>query len=130
MAYFRDHGALLRMHLREVPQLLVSDEGGEQAVRLRCQRDRIVDSIARALADAVARGEVRGVPATPTAHVAFGTLMGHLAHASAPEAEGSGCGVGEAEAARFLTDLLFDGLRTVVPPAGGPPPFVSKAPLA
>jgi AcrR family transcriptional regulator len=122
MAYFRDHGALLRMHLREVPQLLLSEEGGEQAVQLRCQRDRIVDAIARALADAVARGEVRRVPVKPTAHVAFGTLIGHLAHTSAPGADASGCGVGAAEAARFLTDLLFDGLRPDVPPAAVPPP--------
>ena len=124
---FRDR-YLLRMHLREVPVLLVSAEGGEQAARLRCQRDQIVGSIARALADAVARGEVRDVPVYPTAHVAFGILMGHLYHASAPQADGSGCGVEASDAARFLTDLLFDGLRPAVPSADRLQPLVSGIP--
>ncbi|HEX9950492.1 MAG TPA: TetR/AcrR family transcriptional regulator [Rubricoccaceae bacterium] len=126
MGYFREHGDLLRMHLREVPVLLVSAEGGEQAAQLRCQRDQIVGSIAQALADAVSRGEVRDIPVIPTAHVAFGTLMGHLYHASAPGDGASGCDVGDAEAARFLTDLLFDGLRADASSDDGRP-FTSNA---
>jgi AcrR family transcriptional regulator len=119
MAYFQDNADLLRMHLREVPVLLVSEEGGEQAVLLRHQRDQIVGSIARALADAVARGEVRDVPIKPTAHVAFGTLMGHLYHACSPAAGGAGCDVSSTDAAHFLTGLLFDGLRPDAAGSGG-----------
>ncbi|HEX8385061.1 MAG TPA: TetR/AcrR family transcriptional regulator [Rubricoccaceae bacterium] len=115
LAYFQENADLLRMHLREVPVLLVSAEGGEQAAQLRCQRDQIVDAIADALTDAVARGEARDLPVKPAAHVAFGTLMGHLYHASAPPPDGPACGVGPADAARFLTDLLFDGLGPGAP---------------
>ncbi len=103
--YFRANADLLRVHLREVPQLLVSDDG-EQAERLRAQRDRIETAIAAPLAAAIAAGEVRAVPVGPTAHVLFGVLMGFLHSTSAPCAAAPP----PADAADFLTSLLFDGL--------------------
>ena len=123
MAYFHAHRDLLRVHLREVPRLLVSDEGGSQADQLRVQRDRIVDVIARALAAAVAAGEARPVPTVATAHVALGLLMGYLHHpgpecvldapAGGDGADGSLASI--PASAEFLTRLLFDGLLPAGP---------------
>lgn len=109
-AYFRDNADLLRVHLREVPQLLVSDDDGSQARRLREQRNRIVTAIADALGAAVEAGHVRAVPVHATAHVLFGVLMGVL------QTTASTCTVLQTDArsacdvADFLTTLLFDGL--------------------
>lgn len=104
-AYFQANADLLRVHLREVPQLLVADDGA-QAARLRAQRDRIVDAIAERLTAAVDAGEVRAVPVGPTAHVLLGVLTRFL-HTTVAT-----CAVGPPpdDIAAFLTDLLFDGL--------------------
>lgn len=104
--YFRLHADLLRVHLREVPQLLLSDDDGTQASRLRAQRDQIVGVVARRLEAAIAAGEVRPLPVVPTAHVLLGVLMGALhqpgaACAAVPDPD---------ETAALLTALLFDGL--------------------
>lgn len=118
MAYFHAHGDLLRVHIREVPQLLVSDEAGAQGDRLRVQSDRIVDAIARPLADAVEAGELRPVPLRATANVMWAVLLSHIhrslamCHVDPSEAEDRH---GEANAP-FLTDLLFEGL--LAPPRG------------
>lgn len=105
-AYFQGNADLLRVHLREVPQLLVSDDDGSQATLLREQRDRIVGAIAAPLGAAVAAGDLRAVPVQPTAHVLFGVLMGVFHQTSAVCA----AGLGPQETADFLTALLFDGL--------------------
>ena len=104
--YFQSNADLLRVHLREVPQLLISDDDGSQATRLREQRDRIVSAIAEPLGAAIEAGQVRPIPARPTAHVLLGVLMG-VFHQT-----GAVCvaGPGPHETADFLTALLFDGL--------------------
>ncbi|HLA62779.1 MAG TPA: helix-turn-helix domain-containing protein, partial [Rhodothermales bacterium] len=56
-AYFEQHRDLLFVHLREVPQLLLSAGGGEAAARLRAQRNRLVETMVPALEGAMARGE-------------------------------------------------------------------------
>ena len=65
----------------------------------------------------MARGEIRRLPAAITAHVVFMTMMGYLFRFSAgrcpwpgapemPQAEDTD----PADAAAYLTTLLFDGL--------------------
>lgn len=110
MAYFHAHRDLLRVHIREVPQLLVSDEGGGQARQLRVRSDRIVEAIARPLAAAVEAGELRPVPVHAAATAMWAVLLSHIHQSVARCPAGPGGLEGEA-AARFLTDLLFDGLQ-------------------
>ncbi|MDT0630806.1 TetR/AcrR family transcriptional regulator [Rubrivirga sp. S365] len=115
-AYFEAHRDLLRVHLREVPQLLAAGGEGEQAEALRARRDGLVEALVPPIERAVARGELRPVPARLTAHVAFGALIGTLiqtvdACAAPPRSGGPDAGgPGAGGVADYLTALLFDGV--------------------
>ncbi len=113
VAYFEAHRDMLRVHLREVPQLLAAGSEGEQAEALRQRRDGLVEALVPPIERAIAKGELREVPALLTAHVAFGTLIGTLIRTvdGCPDAPP----VPADEVADYLTALLFDGIAM---PAG------------
>ena len=116
-AYFERHRDLLLVHLREVPQLLLTTEGSEQTARLRAQRNRLIETLVPPLESAMARGEIRSVPAALTAHIAFTALLGYLFRSSTSRCPWLGWGhpkdpqPGPDEASAYLTSLVFDGLR-------------------
>ena len=114
VAYFEAHRDLLRVHLREVPQLLAARGEGEQAEALRARRDGLIEALVPPIEQAIASGELRPVPARLTAHVAFGTMIGTLIRtvdecSDAATTDASGV-------ADYLTALLFDGVAAS--PAG------------
>ncbi len=115
-SYFERHRDLLFVHLRDVPQLVMSGEGGEVVERLRNQRLRLIEMLVPALEGAMARGEIRRLPAAVTAHVVFMTLMGYLFRFTAGNCPWPGAPEtpipeqDPADVAAYLTTLLFDGL--------------------
>src|SRR5690606_13858025 len=119
----RQH-ALFLLHLREVPRLLLEDDA--HAPRLQARRDRLVEALVPPLEAAMARGEVRAMPARLTAHLCFTALLGYLFQTCAD----ARCGRAPhpprpSEVAAHLTTFLFDGLdaarmhRNDAPSVGG-----------
>ncbi len=108
-AYFERHHDLFLLHLREVPRLLLEDDA--HAGRLQTRRDRLVEALVPGLEAAMARGEVRPLPARLTAHLCFTALLGYLFQTCADARCGRQARPAlPAEVAEHLTALLFDGL--------------------
>ncbi len=110
-AYFEQHLDHFVLHLRDVPRLVFSAEGAEQAVRLRARRQRLALALVPSIQAAIERGELRRVPSEMAAQFCFTALLGYLfqacdiagpapADAVHPTSEGLG----------QLVTLVLDGL--------------------
>jgi AcrR family transcriptional regulator len=109
-AYFERHHDLFVLHLREVPRLLL-EEGDAHTGRLQARRDRLVEALVPPLEAAMARGEVRRMPARLTAHLCFTALLGYLFQTCADaRCRRRARPARPAKVAEHLTALLFDGL--------------------
>ena len=115
--YFAEHLDHLVLHLRDVPRLLLSAEGVEQAARLRRRRDRFVMQLGPPIETAIARGEIRRVPTETVAHFCFAGLLSYLFQTCAV----SGATPLEVSPSRCegVVSLVFDGLAVPSAPATG-----------
>jgi len=105
-SYFAEHLDHLVLHLRDVPRLVFSAEGVEQAVLLKERRRRLVAALVPPIEAAAARGEIRAVPAEMAAQFCFSALLSylfqtcHVDDRPGPEVKG----------VSQLVALVFDGL--------------------
>jgi TetR/AcrR family transcriptional regulator, repressor of fatR-cypB operon len=108
VAYFEANRNTFVLITKEVQRLLLTPE--DDVARLVWERDdRLVRLLVGPIERAVAAGELRPLPAEAVARTVFGNMHGILMHLHcAPDRAAS---LSPAEAAAFITTVLFDGLR-------------------
>jgi len=109
IGYFQEHLPLFVVIVREA-QRMAFDAEAEHVAYVARQRDRVVTAIERPLAAAMARGELRALPAHGVAHLLMGNVQGYLMYAACAAPGAPHPLKTPAEAAAFITTVLFDGL--------------------
>jgi TetR/AcrR family transcriptional regulator, repressor of fatR-cypB operon len=111
VAHFEANRDTFVLITKEVQRILLTPE--DDAARLVWERDeRLVHLLVGPIERAVAAGELRALPAEAVARTVFGNMHGILMHLHcAPSAEGGAAPFSPAEAAAFITTVLFDGLH-------------------
>ncbi len=112
IVYFDTHQDLLRVHLREVPQLLAASGDRTQTENLKGRRDRVIETLVPPIERAIAEGELRPIPALLTAQIAFGLLVATVIRTV--EVCPGTVRIDSKEAADYLAAFLFDGIEARV----------------
>jgi TetR/AcrR family transcriptional regulator, repressor of fatR-cypB operon len=112
LLFFLERRELFMLLIKVAHRMMFSEEA-HTADYFKRQRDRLVAAIEEPLERAIARGELRPLPACGMAHMIMGSINGFQAHLCMEQ-----CDDGDAasrswqasDSARFLTTVLFDGL--------------------
>lgn len=124
LAHFSVHQSLFAVLMKEAHRMALSERPERVRFFIR-QRSRVAGALAVPLRRAMDRGELRLLPPDSVAHMLLGNLQGCQMLLSV-----HGCAEGgtdhaawtSADAAQFLTTLLFDGLLTRHPLNQDPSP--------
>lgn len=129
-AFFAERRDQFLLMIKEAQRLVFSDEH-HKASYFQQQGERVVGLLVRPLEDAMARGELRLLPAHPVAHMILGNIKGFQMHAALQTCNGEARNlpqISPEDAADFITTLMLDGL--LCRPASGSTPFTADDSLA